>query len=89
MPAEKNIAMFCPKCKSDSFSKDGTVNGRSRYSCPVCGFDVVIPISLTSIPDENTLNALIMYLSGASTQEIFEQTGLHSTEIVGFLTRAR
>ena len=68
--------MFCPKCKADHFSQDGTVNGRSQYSCAVCGFNLTIPDLPDSENADKKREALILYFAGYCIEDIVLLTGL-------------
>ena len=73
--------MYCPKCKAENFSKDGTVNGRSQYSCSVCGFNVTIPVVPESENAEKKREAIILYFSGICVEDIVLLTGLEQQVI--------
>ncbi|HBG69681.1 MAG: hypothetical protein A2W93_12050 [Bacteroidetes bacterium GWF2_43_63] len=62
--------MYCPKCKAENFSKDGTVNGRSQYSCAVCGFNVTIPVVPKSENADKKREVLILYFAGYDIDDI-------------------
>ena len=68
--------MFCPKCKAENFSKSGTVNGRSQYSCAVCGFNLTIPALPDSENADKKREALILYFAGYCVEDIVLLTGL-------------
>ena len=78
--------MYCPKCKSENFSKNGTVNGRSQYSCAVCGFNLTIP----SLPDSENADkkreALILYFAGYCVEDIVLLTGFELEVVEGLIT---
>jgi len=74
--------MYCPKCKAENFSKDGTVNGRSQYSCAVCGFNVTIPVVPDSENAEKKREALILYFAGYDIEDIALLTGMEQQEIL-------
>jgi len=73
--------MYCPKCKAENFSKDGTVNGRSQYSCAVCGFNVTIPVVPDSENADKKREALILYFAGYDNEDIVLLSGLDLKEI--------
>lgn len=73
--------MFCPKCKADHFSQDGTVNGRSLYSCAVCGFNLTIPALPDSENADKKREALILYFAGYCVEDVVLLTGLEQKEI--------
>ncbi|MGD9492363.1 MAG: hypothetical protein AB7V36_03300 [Bacteroidales bacterium] len=78
--------MYCPKCKAENFSKDGTVNGRSQYSCSVCGFNVTIPVILESENADKKREALILYFAGYDIEDIVLLAGLEQEDVTRLIT---
>jgi len=68
--------MYCPKCKAENFSEEGTVNGRSLYSCAVCGFNVTVPDLPESENAEKKREAIILHYAGYCVEDIVLLTGL-------------
>ena len=73
--------MYCPKCKAENFSKDGTVNGQNLYSCAVCGFNMIIPIVPDSENADKKREALILYFAGYDIQDVALLSGLEQEEV--------
>ena len=73
--------MYCPKCKAENFSKNGTVNGRSQYSCDVCGFNLTIPVIPDTENADEKREALILYFAGYDVEDIVLLSGLEQEEI--------
>jgi len=77
--------MYCPKCKAENFSEEGTVNGRSLYSCAVCGFNLTIPV----LPDceniETKREAIILHYAGYCVEDIALLTGVELEVVVGLI----
>lgn len=71
--------MYCPKCKAENFSKNGTVNGQNQYSCAVCGYNVTVPKFPSEVTEKR--HAVILYFAGCSFEEIKEHTGLEEQEV--------
>ena len=62
--------MNCPKCKSDSYIKDGFVQGRQRYKCKRCIYRyTVVQKSDVKSPDTRRM-AFEMYLEGLGFRAI-------------------
>ena len=77
--------MYCPKCKAENFSEEGTVNGRSLYSCSVCGFNLTIPLLKDSENLETKREAIILYYSGYCIEDIVLLTGLELEVVEGLI----
>ena len=77
--------MCCPKCKSENFSKNGTVNGRSQYSCDVCGYNLTIPALPDSENSEKKREALILYFAGYCVEDIVLLTGFEQEAVEGLI----
>lgn len=77
--------MFCPKCKAENFSKNGTVNGRSQYSCAVCGFNVTIPLLQDSENIETKREAIILHCAGYCVEDIALLTGFNQNVVAGLI----
>ena len=62
--------MNCPKCKSDSYSKDGFVQGRQRYKCKKCIYRYTV-VQKSDIKSQDTRRmAFEMYLEGLGFRAI-------------------
>ena len=57
-----NYKVFCPKCSSEKYVKDGKVKGRQRYRCKSCGYRHTVQHRGKS--PEIKRQALEMYLEG-------------------------
>jgi len=77
--------MYCPKCKAENFSEEGTVNGRSLYSCSVCGFNLTIPILQDSENIETTREAIILHYAGYCVEDIALLTGFELETVEGLI----
>ena len=77
--------MYCPKCKAENFSKEGTVNSQSLYSCAVCGYNLTI----ASLPDSENIDskreAIILHYAGYCVEDIALLTGLGEDEVKGLI----
>ena len=58
----------CPKCKSESFCKDGIVKQKQRFKCKGCNFRFTV--DQIGKPDTLKRNALILYLEGLGFRSI-------------------
>ena len=62
--------MNCPKCKSDSYCKDGFVQGRQRYKCKKCIYRYTV-VQKSDVKSQDTRRmALEMYLEGLGFRAI-------------------
>ena len=62
--------MNCPKCKSSSFVKNGSVAGRQRYKCKDCGYNYTVEQKSDIKSKETKRLALSMYLEGLGFRSI-------------------
>ena len=79
--------MYCPKCKAENFSKNGTVNGQNQYSCAVCGFNLTIPALPDSENADKKREALILYFAGYCIEDIVLLTGLEQDAVEGIIEK--
>jgi transposase-like protein len=77
--------MYCPKCKAENFSEEGTVNGRSLYSCAVCGYNLTIPVLPDSENTESKREAIILHYAGYCIEDIVLLTGFELDVVVGLI----
>ena len=77
--------MYCPKCKAENFSEEGTVNGRSLYSCAVCGFNLTIPALPDSENADKKREAIILHYAGYCVEDIVLLTGLELDVVEGLI----
>lgn len=77
--------MYCPKCKAENFSEDGTVNGRCQYSCAVCGFNLTIPALPDSENADKKREAIILYFAGYCVEDVVLLTGLGEEAVEGLI----
>ena len=62
--------MNCPKCKSDSYIKDGFVQGRQRYKCKRCIYRYTV-VQKSDVKSQDTRRmAFAMYLEGLGFRAI-------------------
>jgi len=57
------------------------VNGRSQYSCAVCGYNLTIPVIPDTENADKNREALILYFAGYCVEDIALLTGMEQQEI--------
>lgn len=58
----------CPKCKNESFRKDGIVKEKQRYLCKKCKYRFTV--EMLGKPEKLKRDALILYLEGLGFRSI-------------------
>jgi len=73
--------MNCPKCNSSTYKKNGTVNGRQRYKCNVCGYNYSVEIKSTAFSTSVKRQALQLYLEGLGFRSIGRFLGVSHVSV--------
>ncbi len=60
-----NQVMWCPKCESDAYRKNGYVFGLQRYKCKACGCNFT-QSHRYGVPRTRKMLAMLLYPSGLS-----------------------
>ena len=73
-------ALFCLKCSSTAYIKNGMQRGEQRYKCKVCGYQFT-KLTPRGKPERDKILSLILYLSGLSMRMTAKIVGVSIQKI--------
>ena len=76
--------MYCRKCGSEAFVKNGFMAGAQRYKCKKCGFQFTRETP-HGRPMKDKILALVLYLSGLSMNAIGNIIGVSTQSIMRWI----
>ena len=76
--------MYCRKCGSEAFVKNGFMAGAQRYKCKKCGFQLTRETP-HGRPMKDKILALVLYLSGLSMNAIGNIIGVSTQSIMRWI----
>ena len=76
--------MYCRKCGSEAFVKNGFMAGVQRYKCKKCGFQFTRETP-HGRPMKDKILALVLYLSGLSMNAIGNIIGVSTQSIMRWI----
>ena len=76
--------MWCPKCESDQYVKNGFLRGKQRYKCKRCGCQFTQAYK-HGVARPKKLLALLLYLSGLSINRTAKIVGVSATSVVNWI----
>lgn len=76
--------MHCPKCKSETYSKNGKAIDRQRYKCKKCGCNFTQSLK-HGYPLAKRLTALKLYLEGMGFRGIGRILGVSDVTILNWI----
>ena len=82
---ERLKSMNCPKCKGDSYRKDGFLKGRQSYFCKVCERRYTVTHRAGTGTDEIKQEALKLYLEGMGLRAIGRILGFSNVTILRWI----
>jgi transposase-like protein len=77
--------MNCPKCNNGERVKSGTVKGRQRYKCKVCGCHYSVEVKSTGKPESLKKQALHLYLEGLGFRSIGRFLGVSNVSVLNWI----
>ncbi|MFZ4056760.1 MAG: transposase-like zinc-binding domain-containing protein [Ferruginibacter sp.] len=78
-------AIYCPKCKSESYVKSGIVKGRQRFRCKDCQYFFTVLKAGKSIDPYYVVKALQLYIEGVSLREIERILGISHVSVMNWV----
>jgi transposase-like protein len=79
--------MNCPKCNSDSYSKNGVVNGLQRFKCKLCSYNFTVKQKSSSVDPNKKRIALILYLEGLKITTIAEMLEVSHVSVIKWIKK--
>ena len=77
--------MQCPRCKSESYTKDGIVKSRQRYKCKTCKFRYTVIAKSTEKPIYLKRFALQLYLEGLGFRSIGRVLNVSNVSVLNWI----
>ena len=78
--------LWCPKCESESYVKNGKVGGKQRYKCKQCGCNFT-QSHAHGKPRLVKMFALMLYLSGMSMNAISKVVGVSDVSVMKWIKK--
>lgn len=86
MKSENNV-IFCPKCKSKSYTKSGIVKERQRYKCKDCNYFFSVAKEGKNIDSYYIIKALQLYIEGVTYREIERILGISHVSVMNWVKK--
>lgn len=77
-------ALWCPKCESEAYVRNGFIRGLQRYRCKSCGCNFS-QRHRHGVSRPRKLLALLLYISGLSMTRTAKIVGVTPTSIVNWV----
>lgn len=79
--------IYCPKCKSQEYTKSGVVKGRQRYKCKDCGYFYTVNKEGKNIDSYYVIKALQLYIEGVTFREIERILGISHVSVMNWVKK--
>lgn len=80
--------MKCPKCKSDSCIKNGTLRNKQRFLCRLCNRQFIpANLKITEAKNIQKRHAIVLYLEGLNYREIAQRIRLNYKTVYNWLQK--